>query len=279
MLGGNHAAWGAASWVAVASPARFETAPLSEFLPEAFARLPEEIPLGLGLFGDSPGGVATGAMVCAGAALLPDADHRRASIAHSLPPVTAVLCATVGRAAGGHRQGTHSLVGIVVAVVLAWLVGLWVIDAGGHPIYLGAGMASILLVSLAAKALKFVPDSMRKTPWVVGIVAGAAVAALSPPDPRWFVAAVGLGVIAHLVGDLLTVGGINPFWPFRFRRPRVLRHAPVMRQIWRPSGHFSLPLVGVTGSWREWLLCVPIAAYAAMGITLSLARIVFHYFG
>ncbi|MBG6083422.1 metal-dependent hydrolase [Zhihengliuella flava] len=279
MLGGNHAAWGAAAWVAVASPAQFHVGTLREQFPHVAAHLPAEIPLGFGLFPDAPGGVATGAMVCAGAALLPDIDHRRASIARALPPVSSVLCAAIGRAAGGHRQGTHSLFGLLVAMVLAWLLGLCVIDVGGHTVAVGAGIAAILLVSLAAKALKFIPDSMQKTPWAVGLASGAAVALLPPPDPRWFVAAVGLGYSAHLVGDLLTVGGINPLWPVKLRRPHALRHVSSVRALWRPNGHVSLPIVGVTGSWREWVLCVPLALYAGLGVAVSVARLLAHLVG
>ncbi|RZU61434.1 metal-dependent hydrolase [Zhihengliuella halotolerans] len=284
MLGGNHAATGAAAWVLLSSQAQIpltllETA-VAGAAPGIGQALPEVLTLGFGAFDDTPGGVATGALVCAGAALLPDADHRNASIARSLPPVTEALCRTVGRIAGGHRQGTHSLLGIVAVVVLAWLVGLWTIDAaGGAPIYVGAGLASVLLVSLAAKALKFIPDTMRKTPWLVGGACGLAVAFFSSADPRWFVTAVGLGAAVHLAGDLLTVGGINLLWPVRIRRPRALRHAPVISSMWRPNGHVAVPLLGATGSWREWALSVPVAAYALFGMCVSVSGTLTHYFG
>ncbi|GHD13719.1 metal-dependent hydrolase [Zhihengliuella salsuginis] len=284
MLGGNHAATGAAAWVAVSSqahiPLTWLQTGLADLAPGVAHALPDSLTLGLGAFGDTPGGVATGAMVCAGAALLPDADHRNASIARSLPPVTEALCRVVGRVAGGHRQGTHSLLGIVAVVVLAWLAGLWTLEPSGRaPVYVGAGAASVLLVSLAVKALKFIPDTMRKTPWLVGVVCGLAVAFFSSADPRWFVTAVGLGAIVHLAGDFLTVGGINPLWPVRIRRPRALRNAPLLRTVWRPSGHVALPLLGTTGSWREWIVSIPVAAYAVVGLCVSVSRTLTHYLG
>ena len=66
MMGAHHAACGAAAWIAITSPA----------------------PIGLGAYPVSPVGIVTGAVVCAGAALLPDIDHRNGTLAHCLPPVS-----------------------------------------------------------------------------------------------------------------------------------------------------------------------------------------------
>ncbi|WP_309079714.1 metal-dependent hydrolase [Zhihengliuella sp.] len=274
MLGGNHAACGAAAWVALASSATVRLDWLQS-IPVLGGSVPEAVTLGLGLFGDAPGGVATGALVCAGAALLPDADHRHATIARSLPPVTNALSAFLGRIAGGHRQGTHSLVGIAGFMVVAWIAGLWHVDVPGlGRADVGPGLCTILLASLAAKALRFIPDRLQRTPWVVGAVCGAAVALFSPEDPRWFVAATGVGVAAHILGDLLTVGGVNPLWPVRWKRPRSLHHAPVANSIWRRNGHVSVPVLGTTGSWREWVFSVPVAAYALLGTGISVATMI-----
>ena len=106
-------------------------------------------------------------MVCAGAALLPDADHRRATIAHSLPPVSNAICAGIGEVSGGHRNGTHSLLGIAAFTLLAWVLGLWTMENSRFGIiYPGAGLLAVLLVSFALKALKFIPDTMAKLPWL-----------------------------------------------------------------------------------------------------------------
>lgn len=51
--------------------------------------------------GHSPIGIVTGALVTAGAAMLPDADHHNATIAHSLPPLSNAMCAGIGKLAGG----------------------------------------------------------------------------------------------------------------------------------------------------------------------------------
>ncbi|MFC4807256.1 metal-dependent hydrolase [Falsarthrobacter nasiphocae] len=219
MMGGHHAASGAALWVGLTSTT-----------------------LGAGLMPLDPAGVATGSLVCAGAALLPDLDHRRATLTRALPPISSVGARVVEAAAGGHRQGTHSLAGIAVAVIFAVLAGRtpWV------PV-----LASLLLGSLAFTALKIVPGP--KTGWLVGIAVALAVAAAGPGGEAWFPWAIGLGVAAHVLGDALTRGGVALLWPVSGRR-------------------FAVPVLGLTGSLREWLLMTPLSLYATVGLLLSAAQ-------
>ena len=72
-------------------------------------------------------GVAVGALVSAGAALLPDVDHPSASVARSLPPLTVWVARLVSAVGGGHRGITHSLVGAVLFVALVAVTpwGAW----------------------------------------------------------------------------------------------------------------------------------------------------------
>jgi membrane-bound metal-dependent hydrolase YbcI (DUF457 family) len=67
---------------------------------------------------------ACGAAVAAGAALLCDMDTPGSRLANTLGPATRLLARLIGRAFGGHRHGTHSLlfctgVGALSAVTLA----------------------------------------------------------------------------------------------------------------------------------------------------------------
>lgn len=278
MMGGNHAACGAAAWVAATT--RYEV-PVAGWatrlpaMPGAVAEaLPDAVTVGFGAIEAGPAGVLTGALVCAGAALLPDADHRSATIAQALPPVSNALCAGLGRAMGGHRKGTHSLFGLVAAVVLSALVGMstWETQRFGT-VYPGAGLATVLLAAFAAKALRFIPDSMRRFPWLVGLAAGASVALYAPEDPRWFAAAVGLGAAVHVAGDLITTGGVALTWPLCVRRPRKLARVPVLRHVWRANGNIAVPLIGNAGSLREWMLSVPVAGYALAGLCVAGTRV------
>ncbi|NKX50691.1 metal-dependent hydrolase, partial [Arthrobacter deserti] len=115
MMGAHHAIPGAAAWVALTTQYRIELDWIS--VPAGFGE--QAVTVGAGLLDVGPLGVLTGALVSAGAALVPDADHHNATIAHSLPPVSRVVCAGIGSVAGGHRRGTHSVAGIAAFVAVA----------------------------------------------------------------------------------------------------------------------------------------------------------------
>lgn len=263
MMGAHHAASGAAVWLALTTRFDVGLAPLAQVFPA----LPEQITLGMGLMDVSPTGVVAGALVAAGAALVPDADHRHATIAHSLPPLSNIMCIQVGRLSGGHRHGTHSILGLAVFVAIAALAGMWRIELPDFgTIYPGAGILAVLLASFAAKALKIIPDTMRKFPWILGLAVGAFVTFFAPQEHYWFPMTMALGVATHIAGDMLTTGGCNLLWPLRIRPPRFLRKVPLLKQFWRPSGNIALPILGNAGSVREWLLLVPMSGYVIWAI-------------
>ncbi|MET4143810.1 membrane-bound metal-dependent hydrolase YbcI (DUF457 family) [Arthrobacter sp. UYCo732] len=267
MMGAHHAACGAAAWVALTTNIHVNTSALAEKVPF----LPHYLDIGFGLFDVSPVGIVTGALVTAGAAMLPDADHHNATIAHSLPPLSNAMCAGIGKVSGGHRHGTHSVVGIVVFVLVAFLAGLWTYELEGFgTIYPGAGILSVLLVSFAAKALKIIPDRMRKSPWAVGLTVGAFITFFAPQEQNWFPIAMGIGVIIHILGDMMTTEGCNLAWPFAIKPPKAIRNLPVLKQCWHSNGYMTIPVLGHAGSVREWLLLVPIGAYAIFGVGSTL---------
>ena len=258
MMGAHHAASGAAVWLALTTQFAVGLDAVHRLVPA----VPETLTLGMGLMDLTPTAVVAGAMVTAGAALVPDADHRNATIAHSLPPLSNIMCIQVGRLSGGHRHGTHSVLGLAVFMAIAALAGLWTIELSGFgTIFPGAGILAVLLTSFAAKALKFIPDTMRKFPWVVGIAVGAFVTFFAPQEDYWFPLAMGLGVAAHILGDMLTTGGCNLLWPLRIRPPSPLRRMSMVKKFWRPNGNLALPILGNAGSVREWLLLVPVSGY------------------
>ncbi|MGN5732597.1 metal-dependent hydrolase [Arthrobacter psychrochitiniphilus] len=266
MMGAHHAASGAAAWLALTTSFEVGLGHLGQVVPA----LPETVTIGMGMMDLTPASVIAGALVTAGAALVPDADHRHATIAHSLPPLSNILCIQVGKFSGGHRHGTHSLLGLAVFVAIAALAGMWTMELPGHGIiYPGAGLLAVLLASFAAKALKFIPDTMRKFPWVVGIGVGIFATLFAPQHAYWFPLAMGLGVIIHILGDMLTTGGCNLIWPLRIKPPRFLRKVPLVKNIWRPNGNIAIPLLGNAGSVREWLLLIPISAYVLWSIAAT----------
>ncbi|MCB4208709.1 metal-dependent hydrolase [Arthrobacter sp. UM1] len=213
MMGGHHAASGAAAWIALSTAGT-----------------------GLALLPAHPAGVLSGALVCAGAALLPDLDHRSSTLTRALPPFTTVAARAAEAAAGGHRQGTHSVAGLAAVVFLAVLAGRtpWAPE-----------VCALLLGALALGALKVVPGP--RTAWCAALLLGLGVSLGHPGNPAWFPVAVGVGVAAHILGDLLTRGGVGLLWPFSSRR-------------------IALPLLGKTGSWVEWLVMTPVSLYAVFGL-------------
>ncbi|MBD8077632.1 metal-dependent hydrolase [Cellulosimicrobium arenosum] len=247
MMGANHAATGAAAWIAVTSTA----------------------PFALGLHPVSSVGVMTGAVVCAGAAVLPDADHHNGTFAHSLPPVSEWVSDAVEAVSGGHRNGTHSFLGIAVFTALAWAAGLLTIQTESFgTVYVGGGVLAVLLIALALKALRLTRRG-RLAPWLTSLTVAALVALFAPEEWNWLPVAVGLGVTVHVLGDVLTTNGAPLLWPVRFRAPRRVRRSLVLDDVWRPGGSFAVPLLGSTGSVREWLLATAVGLYATVGFTWS----------
>lgn len=253
MMGFNHALSGAAVWVAFAT-----TAP-------AFPAL--------GLIAVEPWQLITGAVVCAGAALLPDADHHNSTIAHAVPMVGRVAAGTVGSVTGGHRHGLHSLLAIVGCWFATGLVGtLSVQPSWWHQVVpWGAAIFVAALFAFALKALTVAKS--WPAAWALGITGAAALTLFLPDQIGWFQLCVSAGFAAHIVGDFLTVEGVNWFWPLRFKAPKAIGRMPVIGKVWKGNGYFALPLLGRTGSLIENAFGAVLALYAVSGICVSLGAV------
>jgi membrane-bound metal-dependent hydrolase YbcI (DUF457 family) len=165
-----------------------------------------------------PIAVIVGTVAAAGAAMLPDFDHQHATIAQALGPLSKALARIIGVVSGGHRTGTHSLLGLSAFV---W-VSLWLGRLGG--IALGLWLAFLFAVATAALRLQMTRATSLH--YVISALGGVALVSTSaiarfPTDViPW---AVGIGVAAHITGDMLTKGGCPLFWPFWRHRFNVLR--------------------------------------------------------
>lgn len=288
MMGPHHAASGAAAWIVIASdytvPVSAVTGPLRDAT--GWSWLPDAVPLGAQLLDvgtEVHGAVLTGAVMTAGAALLPDADHRGATLARSLPPVSMLFAALVGRISGGHRQGTHSLLGILVATLLGYVLGLISLEvefAAGQgqtaTLHLGAGMLALLLGALAFKALRFIPDGARRAPWIVAVPFAVFSLMVFPPGAHWLALLVGLGCLVHVLGDFLTTEGVNWLWPARAKPSRTLRTIPLFRSLWRENGFTSLPVLGGVSSLRAHLVGGVFAVVALVGMSYAALGLVAH---
>lgn len=181
-----------------------------------------------------------GAIVAAGAALLPDIDHPSGRIANTLGPVTKTLCRWVSRAAGGHRRATHSL---LFAAAMGALMGL----LADHFRY-GWWAALFVLVGFGLRGLGL--DFKGHEIWSGlkdCVTAGAAVYWMHDIDMSFAGYAVALGCLAHLLGDCLTPRGCPLLWPVRWQMETVL--------VPRTDGRV------------ERLVVVPVLAVAAVVLT------------
>jgi len=64
--------------------------------------------------------LAVAATLTAGAGILPDLDEPGSTIARTFGFLTGTFAWIVNRISGGHRKGTHSLLGIGLAVLVLW---------------------------------------------------------------------------------------------------------------------------------------------------------------
>lgn len=245
MMGASHAATGAAGWLILTGPLAHATG----------MQVDPQVQL-------------IGALTTAGAALISDWDHPRATIAYALPPVTNVIAAGIRAVAGGHREGTHSILGVVAFTALAAALTSLQATIQGQVYSIGQGVVAAFLAAVAAKALKIIPTAGYLRAWAIGIGVGV-IAASTAPGAWWIPISVALGVILHIIGDGLTKEGVPLLWPLK---PKPAVATP----FWAENGRFRVMLVGTTGSWREWVLIAPITLYVGVELLQLIPLLVSH---
>ncbi len=120
-------------------------------------------------------------MATAGTALVVDWDHRHSTIANSLPPLSNVIAVGgIEKASGGHRQGTHSLLGASAFVVLAAMAAQFQMVTPVGKLSIGAGLLCMFMINLAAKALNLFPKSGWITNWLFALVMAGLVTWFAP---------------------------------------------------------------------------------------------------
>lgn len=243
MMGTSHAISGGAAWIALTSTS---------------------VP-SLGIYPLDPVSVIAGSVICAGAALLPDADHHNATIAHSIPVAGRVAAGAIGTISGGHRKGMHSLLAVVGMFYLSTLLQSWYWDTATFFGVLALGPLSMIAacVCFGLKALKVTKS--WPLAWLLGGF-GSVVLTFANTSVTWLPLCVTVGFAVHLIGDMLTVQGVPLLWPLKPKWP-ALMNVPPLKYIFLPGGAFALPILGTAGSWREWLLCLPMGFYLLYGIS------------
>lgn len=278
MQGYSHALTGAAGWLALSSSAAVTVPAASPILGG------NTIPLATNLLQASPEVALAGAIICAGAALVPDMDHHSGTIAYSLPPLTKIACAGVETISGGHRHGTHSILGIIAFTLLTWVASFFTITVEGRTVAIGAGLIVVPLVAFAMKGLRVRLGSRGSIlntavgPWIVSLATAGIATYFLDEKWTWLPIAVGLGALIHCMGDALTVQGVPWLWPWNPAPPKKLLKLPVVgfiaKNAWQRNGYFRFDILDETGSLRETIFSGVVALYVVVTLIVVTAALI-----
>lgn len=276
MMGASHAATGAAGGVLIAGSYKVPLDWAAEMFDISW--LPDTVQLGFGLIpGISDFWVTMFIILMAGAAMWPDADQRQSTVGYAFPPLSGPLCDVVGGISGGHRNGTHSIIGVLAFGVVTWLLA-WVDSLIGlnlpvvGDIQILTGIFAIITAAIALKVLRFLPRETRKSHWLIGGVVGLLVALVPAEESWWLPVCIAGGAFIHIAGDALTTEKVNWLYPLVVKPPKFLHFIPFLNWMWdKNNGRHGFPVLGSAGSTREWLfILVLITPIAVAGILMSL---------
>lgn len=173
------------------------------------------------------------AFLVAGAALLPDADHPKATFAYTAGPISHGLSHVIAVLSGGHRQGMHSFAGIGFMALATEALGVW------FPSRLTWGILAALLAMCVAGGLAATGFARHGLEALLLGCALAAVAVLYVRTDLWWIMALGMAL--HVLEDMCTGHGTALFWPLSRHRiggdgRQPARRAPSAR---RPKSEFQ----------------------------------------
>jgi membrane-bound metal-dependent hydrolase YbcI (DUF457 family) len=150
-------------------------------------------------------GLLAGLVLTAGAGVLPDIDEPGSTIARSYGFLTEAFAWVVHHLSGGHRKGTHSVIGVLVFTAGAWAA----VHFDGT--FAGKVALAVFLSLLLAAALRALHVGGHHGD-ALGVAAAAATIyfhvglVLTP-------LCIALGAAAHIAGDMLTHGGCPVIYP------------------------------------------------------------------
>ena len=157
-----------------------------------------------------------GAVFTAGAATVPDIDEHGSTISRTLGFFTETVSWIVHKVSGGHRKGTHSILGVAVFTLAAWVA---VNHARGLTGKIILGVILSLILAAGVRALRIGGHHGD----VIG-VAGAAAAIYWHAGLSFVPLCIALGAASHIAGDELTHDGCPLAWPFSRHQYHLLPH-------------------------------------------------------
>jgi membrane-bound metal-dependent hydrolase YbcI (DUF457 family) len=183
-----------------------------------------------GVVGDLPGNQLGWVAVVAGCALAPDLDMAQSTIGRMWGPITGgIYIKWFGRRrlifpglshlveflAGGHRQRTHTIDGLIILLGMVYLAQLWTIPTA---------LVLALLTGVGILAADFLIPG--KIGWKINLAVSAGVGCWSATRgfelPGWVVWAMVLGCAVHILGDMLTIQGCRMSMIGNDARVRIL---------------------------------------------------------
>jgi membrane-bound metal-dependent hydrolase YbcI (DUF457 family) len=170
--------------------------------------------------------LAAGVVLTAGAGVLPDIDHPDSTISQSFGFLTEWFAWLVDKLSGGHRHGTHSLLGIAAFTAAAYGAGVYQLSeprsVTRHVVFSWHFVPAVLILALlyssALRALRigghlgdlFGIGAALATCFTGADLTRLPVASVHVP---LLAAVTALGCAAHIAGDELTHGGCPLLWP------------------------------------------------------------------
>jgi membrane-bound metal-dependent hydrolase YbcI (DUF457 family) len=220
--------------------------------------------------------LAAAMALAAGAGVLPDLDEPGSTIARTFGFLTGAAAWIVHRISGGHRKGTHSLLGIALLTAGAVAAGSWqagahvtaghtrlwwhlipaglilglLFAAGFRALHIGGHHGDAAGLALAALVIWKGWDVERVTPWHVSVLA----------------VCVALGMLAHVAGDMITHDGCPLLYPVA-RHEFALLPGPLRITTNKLAEHWIVSPLLIAGlAYLTWRAVAP-----ALGAHIHLA--------
>lgn len=215
--------------------------------------------------------LVVGALICAGAALAPDLDHKSATISRAFGPFSRALCGLIDklsetvyngtrargerRRSGGHRTLTHTWAWAVF-IGAGFSVGA---VTGGRWAVLGILFIHVVL-AVEGLLWRMARVSSDVLVWLLGAASAWILAGiLDQPgngadwlfhadgqEYLWLGLPIVLGAMVHNIGDSLTVSGCPILWPL-----------PIAGKRWYPLGPPRFMRFRA-GAWVEVKILMPL---------------------
>ncbi|MDA3647646.1 metal-dependent hydrolase [Saccharopolyspora indica] len=233
--GPTHAMSGLAAWAAVTALA--DTHALGQLSPKTWV---------------------VGATLASGAALLPDIDHPKSTVASTFGAISRGASAGISGFSGflyrltrtkrdSDREGTHrGFTHTVVFAVLAGLITTAIVQTSE------SAAVAILMFFFAGLAVRGIMHTWSSSSDAILItvasllltVACWAWAGDQPTNPAAFGVAVMIGCIAHFIGDAITEQGCPMLWPVPLGGKTWYPVAPPKPMRMRTGGKVEMALIG-----------------------------------